>query len=166
MEQIWIGLLLVSILIVWFYIPKKEDMTNKDLLATLSRFGKTGTKSPDASQEEIYGPKVPQAEEPSPTPASGKSVNDTNIYPDIYGPEVTPVPGMKKSKSKSKSKSNVSHHTGSRSGGTHSDMQGGLHSSDTVEDDSYEFNPDFRKAFPVDDDEPQPFLTDFSKFQH
>jgi hypothetical protein len=125
-------------------------MTNKDLLATLDRFGKHSTSSSkksvnDTYQEELYGPKAPQLEEPSPTPPPGKSSNDVNVYPDIYGPEITPVPGMKKTKTKAKS---------------------GTHTSDTVEDETYEFNPDFRKAFPVEEDEPQPFLTDFSKFQH
>ena len=145
MEHVWIGLLLIALLVLILYVPKKDHMTNKDLLATLDRFGKTGKKSKsstDAYEEEIYGPKVPKTEEPAPA-SSGKSTNDTNVYPDIYGPEITPIPGVKKSKSKK-----------------------GSHTSDAVEDDSYEFNPDFRKAFPVEEDEPQPFLTDFSKFQH
>jgi hypothetical protein len=156
MEHIWLGLLLLAILVLVVYVPNKEGMTNKDLLATLNRFGTQGTKSKSSSkdtyQEEIYGPKAPKSEEPVPASSSGgTSANDTNVYPDIYGPEITPVPGMKKSKTKSNSKSNTN---------------AGSHTSDVVEDDTYEFNPDFRKAFPVDDDEPQPFLTDFSKFQH
>jgi len=146
MEYVWLGVLLISLLVLLFYVPKIENMTNKDLLATLDKFGKTGTKSKssaDTYQEEIYGPKVPKTEEPAPASSGGKSTDGSNVYPDIYGPEITPVPGMKKSKSKK-----------------------GSHTSDAVEDDSYEFNPDFRKAFPVEEDEPQPFLTDFSKFQH
>jgi len=138
MEHIWLGLIFLAVLVLIFYVPKNENMTNKDLLATLDRFGKTGTKSKsstDTYQEEIYGPKAPKLEEPVPASSSGKSTDGSNVYPDIYGPEITPVPGMKKPKSKKG-------------------------------DDSYEFNPDFRNAFPVDDDEPQPFLTDFSKFQH
>lgn len=148
MEHIWIGLLILSLLVLFLYVPKQEHMTNKDLLATLDRFGKQGktskSSSKDTYQEEIYGPKAPKTEEPVPASSSnGKSTNDTNVYPDIYGPEITPVPGQKKTKTKA-----------------------GSHTSDAVDDDTYEFNPDFRKAFPVDDDEPQPFLTDFSKFQH
>jgi hypothetical protein len=148
MEHIWLGLLLLAILVLVLYVPNKERMTNKDLLATLNRFETQGKKSKSSSkdtyQEEIYGPKAPEPEEPVPASSSGgKSANDTNVYPDIYGPEITPVPGMKKSK-----------------------KNAGSHTSDAVDDDTYEFNPDFRKAFPVDDDEPQPFLTDFSKFQH
>jgi len=155
MEHIWVGLLLLAMLVLVLYVPNKERMTNKDLLATLNRFETQGKKSKSSSskdtyQEEIYGPKAPEPEEPVPASSSGgKSANDTNVYPDIYGPEITPVPGMKKSKTKSKS-----------------NTKPGSHTSDAVDDDTYEFNPDFRKAFPVDDDEPQPFLTDFSKFQH
>lgn len=152
MDDIWLGLLLLAMLVLVLYVPNKERMTNKDVLATLSRFEtqskKSKSSSKDTYQEEIYGPKAPEPEEPVPASSSGgKSANDTNVYPDIYGPEITPVPGMKKSKTKSK--------TISKS-----------HTSDAVDDETYEFNPDFRKAFPVDDDEPQPFLTDFSKFQH
>ena len=146
MEHIWLGLLVLAILVLIFYVPKQEHMTNKDLLATLDKFGKhKGAKksSNEQYEEELYGPKVPKTEEPSPASSGGKSPNDTNVYPDIYGPEITPVPGMKKTKSKQ-----------------------GAHTSDAVDDETYEFNPDFRKAFPMDDNEPQPFLTDFSKFQH
>ena len=151
MDYIWLALLLVSVLVLVLYVPKQERMTNKDLLATLNRFETQGknpksSSSKDTYQEEIYGPKAPIPEEPVPASSSGgKSANDTNVYPDIYGPEMTPVPGQKKTKTKTKA---------------------GSHTSDAVDDDTYEFNPDFRKAFPVDDDEPQPFLTDFSKFQH
>ena len=144
MEHIWLVLLAISLVILFVYVPKTEHMTNKDLLTTLGKFSKQAkSSSKDTYQEELYGPKAPQLQEPSPIPASGKSSNDSNVYPDIYGPEITPVPGMKKQKSKP-----------------------GIHISDAVEDETYEFNPDFRKAFPVEEDEPQPFLTDFSKFQH
>ena len=146
MEHILLFFLAVSIFILCLYVPRSEHMTNKDLLATLDRFGKQGTKSSskDTYQEELYGPKAPKVEEPTPVPASGKSSNDSNVYPDIYGPEITPVPGMTKKKI---SKSSI-------------------HTSDSPDDETYEFNPDFQKAFPKDEDEPQPFLTDFSKFQH
>jgi hypothetical protein len=118
-------------------------MTNKDLLSTLNAFSKSSKKS-TPNEEPIYGPKVPEVEEPVPASSSNSS-NSTNMYPDIYGPEITPVPGKKKKDTHKKQ---------------------GKHSSDTVEDETYEFNPDFKNAFPTDENEPQPFLTDFSKFQH
>jgi hypothetical protein len=123
-------------------------MTNQALLETLSKFGKTGPqpKKVDPYEEPIYGPKTTKLEEPIPATSGGNSgYVDLNVYPDIYGPEVTPVPGTKK---KSKDK-----HTGK-------------HESDQADDELYEYNPDFKNAFPFDENEPQPFLTDFSKFQH
>ena len=158
MEYIWLGLLILAVLVLCFYVPKRDHMTNKDLMATLDKFGKQGTNSSkkktsstDLYEEELYGPKAPKLEQPAPASSSGGTpANDTNAYPDIYGPEITPVPGMKKTNSKSKAKSKA-----------------GIHASDEVtDDDTYEFNPDFRKAFPMEEDGPQPFLTDFSKFQH
>jgi hypothetical protein len=123
-------------------------MTNKDLMDTLSKFGEKGTKSTKKDDKqppelEIYGPRTSKIE---PKPASktdgksGPSGDDTNVYPDIYGPEITSVPGTK--------------------------CKSGKHQSDCVDDnDAYQFNPDLQKAFPGGGD-PQPFLTDFSKFQH
>jgi hypothetical protein len=117
-------------------------MTNKDLLSTLNAFSKTSKKSVlPPNEEPIYGPKVPKLEEPAPA-SSDNSDNGSNMYPDIYGPEITPIPGKKISK------------------------KHGKHESDTVTDETYEFNPDFKNAFPSEENEPQPFLTDFSKFQH
>lgn len=144
MDYIWI-LLGIALLVVVFYKPQMvEKMTNKDLLATLSTFGtKSKSKSKDPYEEPIYGPKAPKLEEPAPAPAKGKGDDSGDTYPDIYGPEITPIPG-KKQKSKS-----------------------GKHSSDDHGDDEpYQFNPDLEKAFPMEENEPQPFLTDFSKFQH
>ena len=145
MEYLWIAGILLAVLILVLYTPRNvERMTNKDLLDTLKTFGEHGTKpkkAPD-TQQPIYGPMNPKLEEPEPT--KGKSKIDSNMeYPDIYGPEVTPIPGMSKCKSKS-----------------------GQHSSDCPDDGTYEFNPDLKNAFPTADGEPQPFLTDFSKFQH
>jgi hypothetical protein len=145
MEIIWIVLLVVALAVIVLYKPKVEKMTNKDLLKTLDRFSKEGTKpSPKEENEEpIYGPKVPKVEEPTPASSKTKNGDGSNVYPDIYGPEITPIPGLKKKKPTK-----------------------GKESSDVADDPTYEFNPDFRKAFPVDENEPQPFLTDFSKFQH
>ena len=145
MKLLWIAVI-VAVLVVVFYHPSRESMTNKDLMDTLKTFGEHGKKpqSKDVHQEAIYGPKTTKIEEPKPTPGGkgGKSgEDDTNIYPDIYGPEITPIPGSKVSKK-------------------------GKHESDNVTDEAYQFKPDFAKAFPREDDEPQPFLTDFSKFQH
>jgi len=142
MEYIWIGLLVIALAIILFYKPVTEKMTNKDLIATLKTFGEKGSmpKPKSVDEEPIYGPRIPRVKVPEPAPSNGN--NDVNsIYPDIYGPEITPVPGKKQCVVK------------------------GKHQSDCHDDDTYNFNPDFRKAFPVDENEPQPFLTDFSKIQ-
>jgi len=141
MEYIWLALLLIALAIIVFYNPVTEKMTNKDLLATLKTFGEKGTKSKDTHEEPIYGPKVPKMQDPAPAPSS-KNSNGSNTYPDIYGPEITPIPGQTKKK------------------------QTGKHESDNTDSETYEFNPDFKNMFPTEENEPQPFLTDFSKFQH
>ena len=148
MEYLWLAIIFLALAIVGLYNPK-EGMTNKDLLSTLNKFSKNSKTKLTPNEEPIYGPKVPEMEEPAPA-SSGKNGNDTNVYPDIYGPEITPVPGKKKGK-----------HSDDKKKG-----KPGKHESDNVEDDTYEFNPDFKNAFPMEDNEPQPFLTDFSKFQH
>lgn len=137
-----IAIVIVAILVIVMF-QSKEHMTNKDLLDTLKTFGEKGKKpSNDIHQEAIYGPKTSKVEEPKPTPGKGKNGEDgTNVYPDIYGPEITPIPGSKVCKK-------------------------GKNESDCASGDAYQFNPDFAKAFPREENEPQPFLTDFSKFQH
>ena len=125
-------------------------MTNKDLINTLNEFEKDGTSPTKKNSEEVYGPKT----------VKGKSVlhdyetinsdtNEVSAYPDIYGPEITPVPGKGKE--------------------VHSEKynEHGKQVSDFVDPNelTYQFNPDFKKAFPHDKNEPQPFLSDFSKFQ-
>lgn len=145
MESILLLLLLIS-LVLLFYRSSKENMTNKDLMNTLNEFEKDGTPPTKKNSEEVYGPKT----------VKGKSVlhdyetinsdtNEVSAYPDIYGPEITPVPG------KSSEKYN----------------EFGKQVSDFVDpnEPTYQFNPDFKKAFPHDKNEPQPFLSDFSKFQ-
>jgi hypothetical protein len=151
MEYVWLWSLLLALMIIIFYKPNLEKMTNKDLLSTLRTFGtKDKSSSLTPNQEPIYGPKAPKLEDPTPASSSSAGDNDTNMYPDIYGPEITPIPGaLNKHKSKPRSKHN------------------GKHESDDHEDeDTYKFNPDLAKAFPMEENEPQPFLTDFSKFQH
>jgi hypothetical protein len=145
MEHIWLALLVIAIGIIIFYQPSVEKMTNEDLLATLKTFGEKGTKpkSKDSNEAPIYGPKAPKMADPTPAPSSNGKGDGTNTYPDIYGPEITPVPGQKKKTCKP-----------------------GQHKSDCADDKTYQFNPDFKNAFPTEENEPQPFLTDFSKFQH
>lgn len=142
MKTLWIIVGIVALLVVLFYSSRRENMSNKDLLDTLKTFGEKGTKSKskDVTQEPIYGPKTTEVQEPAPTPGNGGD-SSGGVYPDIYGPEITPIPGSKVSKK-------------------------GKHESDNVTDEAYQFNPDFAKAFPREENEPQPFLTDFSKFQH
>ena len=122
-----------------------EHMTNDDLVSTLKTFGEKGTKttkkkvSGQQDELEIYGPKgVPSPPEPKPAPPNSKDT--TSEYPEIFGPDVILTPG-KKSKN-------------------------GKHESDNVEDQTYDFNPDLKNAFPTTGSEPQPFLGDFSKIQH
>jgi hypothetical protein len=145
-------MLLLATAIIVFYKPNIEKMTNKDLLSTLRTFGtKDKTSSLTPNEEPIYGPKVPKLEEPAPSLSSSSTGDDgTNAYPDIYGPEITPIPGaLNKHKSKPNRKPKGKHV-----------------SDDHNDEDTYTFNPDLAKAFPVEQNEPQPFLTDFSKFQH
>ena len=159
MESILLLLLLIS-LVLLFYRSSKENMTNKDLINTLNEFEKDGTSSTKKNSEEVYGPKT----------VKGKSVlhdyetinsdtNEVSAYPDIYGPEITPIPG----------KSSEKYNEFGKGKEVHSEKynQYGKQVSDFVDpnESTYQFNPDFKKAFPHDKNEPQPFLTDFSKFQ-
>jgi hypothetical protein len=120
-----------------------EGMTNKDLVSALQTHGTPDAKKKkkdEPSELEIYGPK---AEKVVPTSNGSKSKgSDTSgSYPDIYGPDIPAVPGTKPK------------------------SMPGKHASDQVDDETYDFNPDLQKAFPTEGP-PQPFLTDFSKFQH
>lgn len=141
MEHIWLLVLVVALAILVFYKPR-EKMTNKDLIATLKTFGEKGTmpKPNDTTEEPIYGPKVPREQAPAPSTSKGKT-DYSSVYPDIYGPDITPIPGQKKS------------------------CRSGKHESDCASDCNYEFNPDFKNAFPNENGF-QPYLNDFSKFQH
>lgn len=159
MESILLLLLLIS-LVLLFYRSSKENMTNKDLINTLNEFEKDGTSPTKKNSEEVYGPKT----------VKGKSVlhdyetinsdtNEVSAYPDIYGPEITPVPG----------KSSEKYNEFGKGKEVHSEKYNefGKQVSDFVDpnEPTYQFNPDFKKAFPHDKNEPQPFLSDFSKFQ-
>ena len=123
-------------------------MTNADLISTLKTFGTEGTKKPSkpyASEAPIMGPKAPKVE-PAPPKTNKNGDSGSSIYPDIYGPEYQGPPGSKHSSTKHQTK-----HTP------------GKHQSDDTSDETYQFNPDLKKAFPTEGP-PQPFLTDFSKF--
>lgn len=138
-----VGFFLLVAVIIFVTRSRIESMTNKDLVSALQTHGTPDAKKKkkdEPSELEIYGPK---AEKVVPSkPGSSKSGSDnTGVYPDIYGPDIPLVPGTKKK------------------------AMPGKHASDEVDDETYDFNPDLQKAFPTEGP-PQPFLTDFSKFQH
>jgi hypothetical protein len=142
-------LILVVVAIILLFWSSQEHMTNADLISTLKTFGKEGTKKPlkpYASEAPIMGPKAPKVE-PAPPKTNKNGDSGSSIYPDIYGPEYQGPPGSKHSKGKTSS----TKHTP------------GKHQSDDTSDETYQFNPDLKKAFPTEGP-PQPFLTDFSKF--
>jgi hypothetical protein len=142
-DMIFLGIVVLAIVVIFITRPLTEYMTNKDLVSALQTHGTSDAKKKkkdEPSELEIYGPK---AEKVVPTKSSGKSSgSDTSgSYPDIYGPDIPLVPGTK------------------------TKSMPGKHTSDEVDDETYDFNPDLQKAFPTEGP-PQPFLTDFSKFQH
>jgi len=141
---LWI---LAGLLVLLILSKSQEHMTNADLISTLKTFGDKKETPPKSSKNPteapIYGPKTSKLEHPTPT-NKPNSADGSGVYPDIYGPEYVGVPGSTKSSS----------------------HENGKHSSDGPhDDDAYQFNPDLQKAFPTNGP-PQPFLTDFSKFQH
>jgi hypothetical protein len=135
------GLTIIAIAITY---PHVEYMTNKDLVSALQTHGTADPKKKKSkdqpSEMEIYGPKAPKVV-PS-APSGLKNGSDSGgVYPDIYGPDIVKTPGTS---TKQKEK--------------------GKHTSDDVDDETYDFNPDLQKAFPTEG-EPQPFLTDFAPFK-
>jgi hypothetical protein len=144
------GLILLAVLLYY----SREHMTNSDLISTLKTFGDKGTKKPakDVSQSDsmpIMGPKAPPIDPADKKKNSKSGTNTSGSYPDIYGPEVPKIPGTTQTAGK--------HISGTT-------QTAGKHLSDETSDSAYEFNPDLKNAFPVEGP-PQPFLTDFSKFQ-
>lgn len=141
--MVWI-LLILAVLVIVFFAPRQESMTNKDLLDTLKTFGDHGTppkKKEDPDYAPIYGPKTTSVADPKPSHQTKKGKGtDASSYPDIFGPDMNITPGKK--------------------------CKSGTHESDATCDSTYEFNPDLKKAFPSAEGDPQPFLTDFSKLQH
>jgi len=139
---LWI---LGGLVVLLLLVSRNEHMTNDDLISTLKTFGdkappKKKANPADTDQVPIYGPRAPQVTPADPSKTK-LSPTVSGVYPDIYGPEITAVPGSKPKPASHK------------------------HTSDEVEDKTYEFNPDLQKAFPSDGP-PQPFLTDFAKIQH
>jgi hypothetical protein len=139
--MLWI---LIGLVVLLLLIDRREHMTNKDLISALKTFGDVAPpkKSKDPTESDkvpIYGPRAPQVTPADPNKTK-LSPTVSGVYPDIYGPEITTAPGTK---AKPNPKS----------------------ASDSIDDDTYEFNPDLKKAFPTDGPA-QPFLTDFSKLQH
>ena len=142
MVLLWI---LVGLVVLGFLMNSRENMTNEDLVNTLQTFGEKGTKKKKElppPELPIYGPQGPKLQPPNPfTP---KNNSGSGTYPDIYGPEYNGAPGSPRTPRKKDGKE--------RSDGSKCD-------------DSYQYNTDLEKAFPMEGP-PQPFLTDFSKFQH
>jgi hypothetical protein len=139
--MLWI---LIGLVVLILLIDRREHMTNDDLISALKTFGDKAPpkKKKDPTETDnvpIYGPRAPQVTPADPSKTK-LSPTVSGVYPDIYGPDITTAPGTKP---KSSSKP----------------------ASDNVDDDTYEFNPDLKKAFPTDGPA-QPFLTDFSKLQH
>lgn len=139
MDILLIVLAVLAIFVASMY--RQEHMTNKDLISALQTHGTQDTekkKTDTPTQAPIYGPKADKAP-PAPTKTDGNGkTGGSGVYPEIYGPEYQGVPGMKQAKP--------------------------THSSDDTSDDTYDYNPDLQKAFPTSGP-PQPFLTDFSRFQ-
>jgi hypothetical protein len=139
----WILALLAVALLALVLRRTTEHMTNDDVVAAMKTFGGPApTKKKKVSGEKdeipIYGPRGVEAP-PQPKPAPSKpGAHGTSNYPEIFGPDVIFAPGKK--------------------------VQNGKEQSDAVSDETYDFNPDLRNAFPTSG-EPQPFLADFSKFQ-
>jgi hypothetical protein len=132
-------IIVLAVVVIFITRPHIEFMTNKGLVSVLQTHDVKKKKKDEPSELEIYGPK---AEKVVPSSNSNKSGDNTSgSYPDIYGPDIPQTPGTKPK------------------------PMPGKHTSDHVDDETYDFNPDLQKAFPTEGP-PQPFLTDFSKFQH
>jgi hypothetical protein len=152
MKLCWVLIILFVAVLAW---SSQEHMTNKDLIAALKTYGVDDSgqvkPKPPPERQEIYGPGLKESEKAPPKPLSeedeAKKRKMRSSYPHIYGPEYQGAPGqsfdppgLEKSEKPYDSRE----------------------SSKTEE--PYLFNPDYQSAFPVDGP-PQPFLTDFSKFQ-
>lgn len=139
----WILAVLAALVVALVIARGAEHMTNRDVLDAMKTFGasdttKKKTTTGEKDQMPILGPKgVPAPPQPKPAPTK-PGAHGTSDYPEIFGPDVVVAPGKK--------------------------VQNGKEQSDAVSGETYDFNPALRNAFPTSG-EPQPFLTDFSKFQ-
>lgn len=146
MELLWFLVAILAIILATYY-RRRESMTNADVQSAMQDYGDTSGKhqkhtSGEVGEFPIYGPKIKHPPVKPSGDDDGNSKNkkrNTGIYPDIYGPDVPMTPGKR--------------------------PHDGKHHSDDTSDDTYQFNPDYQKAFPTDGP-PQPYLTNFSKFQH
>ena len=139
-------LALVCAVLVVFWNPVFEHMTNADIQKKTEFHGSSPTKweMPNAEDtkeklkskstqkkadttRQIQGPMVPPLDPNAPKPSSSNGKNGTSVYPEIYGPEQLLAPG-------------------------HKDSSGALypHMTTTAE-------------FPAGPKDPQPYLADFSK---
>jgi hypothetical protein len=99
--MIWLVLGLISLILIIFWNPVFEHMTNADVQKKLDFHASSPTKwnmtkksVPDANKQ-IMGPLVPpKQDEPQPTHDS-KTSNGSAVYPEIYGPESLKAPGEK-----------------------------------------------------------------------
>lgn len=101
--MIWILLILAIAIIALYGTPWAEHMTNADVKAKVATYQKqpetemappksTHKKADD--KEAIRGPGVPPvADGPSGHKKPGKVEPSSGVYPDIYGPEKSLVPG-------------------------------------------------------------------------
>ena len=153
MALCWLLIVLFIATILW---SSQEHMTNKDLIDALKTFGvddsgQVKPKSPSKNQE-IYGPGLKESEKPPPKPLSdedeAKKRAMRNAYPHIYGPEYQGAPGQ----------------NFEPPGFEKTEKPYSAASALEPVGEPYYFNPDLQTSFPVDGP-PQPFLTDFSKFQ-
>jgi len=145
MKLCWVLIILFVAVLAW---SSQEHMTNKDLIAALKTYGVDDSgqvkPKPPPERQEIYGPGLKESEKAPPKPLSeedeAKKRSMRSSYPHIYGPEFQGPPGTPYEQTPYET------------------------SDGPKTEEPYLFNPDYQSAFPVDGP-PQPFLTDFSKFQ-
>jgi len=137
----WLNILLsIAVLVILFFAPRREFMMNKDVVAAMKGFGtedKSSKKPQHDSYTPIYGPPSGGTDDPKSTPSINKPSKTKAVG--TYPDIFGPEASM---------------------------VPGTKPNKKSGEDSEPQFNPDFKKPFPKGPDEPQPFLTDFSKFLH
>jgi len=175
----WLLIVLFIAVILW---SSQEHMTNKDLIDTLKTFGvdNSGQIKPQApaAKQEIFGPALKESEKPPPRPLSdedeAKKRAMRNLYPRVYGPDYHGAPGQKfePPSLETSEKPYTDYHCAQGQEFEPSSLETsqkpytdpGVSKKYQSESEPYYFNPDLQTSFRVDGP-PQPFLTDFSKFQ-